>query len=83
MQKGIAPKLVERLKKAYASVRIGDPLEPGTLMGPLVDESAVADMMKALDQAKRRRRRGRSAAASGSTGRVSSSSRRSCGRAPT
>ncbi len=52
MQKGIAPKLTERLKKAYASVRIGDPLEPGTLMGPLVDEAAVADMMKALDHAR-------------------------------
>jgi L-aminoadipate-semialdehyde dehydrogenase len=50
MQKGIAPKLIERLKKAYASVRIGDPLEPGTLMGPLVDQGAIDDMMKALDQ---------------------------------
>ncbi|MGE5175833.1 MAG: aldehyde dehydrogenase family protein [Hyphomicrobiales bacterium] len=50
IQKGIAPKLIERLKKAYASVTIGDPLEPGTLMGPLIDEGAVKDMMKALDQ---------------------------------
>ncbi len=52
MQKGIAPRLVERLKKAYASVTIGDPLNPGTLMGPLVDEGAVTDMMKAIEQAK-------------------------------
>jgi len=52
MQKGIAPKLVERLKKAYASVRIGDPLEPGTLMGPLIDEGAVGDMMKAIEHAR-------------------------------
>src|SRR5206468_2517537 len=29
-------------------VRIGDPLDPATLMGPLVDERAVEDMMKAL-----------------------------------
>jgi len=50
MQKGIAPKLIERLKKAYQSVKIGDPLEPGTLMGPLIDEGAVSDMMKALEQ---------------------------------
>ncbi len=52
MQKGIAPKLVERLKKAYASVRIGDPLEAGTLMGPLIDEGAVSDMMKAIEHAR-------------------------------
>ena len=52
LQKGIAPKVIERLKKAYASVKIGDPLDPGTLMGPLVDEGAVADMMKAIEAAK-------------------------------
>ncbi len=50
MQKGIAPKLIERLKKAYQSVKIGDPLESGTLMGPLIDQGAIDDMMKALDQ---------------------------------
>ncbi|MGH8679572.1 MAG: L-piperidine-6-carboxylate dehydrogenase [Burkholderiales bacterium] len=27
-----------RLAQAYAQVRIGDPLQPGTLMGPLIDE---------------------------------------------
>ena len=52
MQKGIAPKLIERLKKAYASVKIGDPNDPGTLMGPLVDEGAINDMMKAIEAAK-------------------------------
>ena len=29
------------LVKAYGQVRMGDPLEPDTLMGPLIDESAV------------------------------------------
>jgi aldehyde dehydrogenase (NAD+) len=29
------------LVKAYGQVRIGDPLNPDTLMGPLIDESAV------------------------------------------
>ncbi len=48
VQKGIAANLVERLKKVYASITIGDPLDPGTLMGPLVDEHAVADYTKAL-----------------------------------
>jgi aldehyde dehydrogenase (NAD+) len=52
VQKGIYPKLMERLVKAYRSVPIGDPLEAGTLMGPLVNEAAVADMMDALAKVK-------------------------------
>ena len=32
-QKGIAPKLEERLLAAYRTVKIGDPLDPGVLMG--------------------------------------------------
>jgi L-aminoadipate-semialdehyde dehydrogenase len=48
LQKGIAPAMVDRLKAAYAHVRIGDPQEPSTLMGPLIDGGAVDDMMTAL-----------------------------------
>jgi aldehyde dehydrogenase (NAD+) len=48
--KSIAKELTNRLLKAYGQVRIGDPLEAGTLMGPLVTPDAVDDMMKALDQ---------------------------------
>ena len=33
--------LKERLVAAYGQVRIGDPLDPDTLMGPLIDESAI------------------------------------------
>jgi aldehyde dehydrogenase (NAD+) len=40
--------LLERLVAAYKQVSIGDPLAPGTLMGPLVDLSAVESMMQAL-----------------------------------
>ena len=43
---------VARLKTAYASVSVGDPLEPGTLVGPLIDEAAFAAMQRALDQAR-------------------------------
>jgi len=50
--KSVAMELANRLLKAYAQVRIGDPLEAGTLMGPLVTPEAVDDMMKALDQVK-------------------------------
>jgi len=49
LQKGIAGSFVEKLTKAYGHVRIGDPLDQGTLMGPLVDAGAVKDMMDALD----------------------------------
>ena len=40
------------LVKAYGQVRIGDPLDPDTLMGPLIDESAV-DRVEAACQAVR------------------------------
>jgi aldehyde dehydrogenase (NAD+) len=40
--------LVAKLKAAYASIRIGDPLETGTLVGPLVDEAAFNGMRTAL-----------------------------------
>ncbi|MEX2495456.1 MAG: aldehyde dehydrogenase family protein [Woeseia sp.] len=41
--------LKDRLVSAYAQVRIGDPLDPKTLMGPLIDEAAVARFENALD----------------------------------
>ncbi len=40
-----------RLVRAYAQVRIGDPLEPGTLMGPLIDAAAVRRFDSAVAQA--------------------------------
>ncbi|MDX1503216.1 MAG: aldehyde dehydrogenase family protein [Thermoanaerobaculia bacterium] len=49
LQKGIAAEMKRRLVQAYGSITIGDPLDPGTLMGPLVDGGAVSDMMAALD----------------------------------
>jgi aldehyde dehydrogenase (NAD+) len=47
----LAGELTDRLVRAYAGVPIGDPLQPGTLMGPLVNETAVQRMMAALDRA--------------------------------
>jgi aldehyde dehydrogenase (NAD+) len=41
--------LTDRLVKAYSQVRIGNPLDADTLMGPLVDKDAVDVMMRALD----------------------------------
>lgn len=53
MHKSIAKELTERLINAYKQVRIGDPLKEETLMGPLVTEAAVEDMMAALELAKK------------------------------
>ena len=43
--------LTERLRDAYRQVPIGDPLDPGTLMGPLISETAVERMKEALHRA--------------------------------
>lgn len=48
----IAEELTRRLVSAYGSVRVGDPLEDGVLMGPLIDQDAVDGMQAALDRAK-------------------------------
>jgi len=50
--KKIAGDLTNRLLKAYAQVKIGDPLDATTLMGPLVTPEALDDMDKALEKAK-------------------------------
>ena len=47
-----AQELEQRLVKAYEQVRLGDPLEDGTLMGPLVAGVAVEEMFDALEQVK-------------------------------
>jgi aldehyde dehydrogenase (NAD+) len=49
VHRAVADKMVSRLTEAYKQVSIGDPLEAGTLMGPLVGERAVEQMMSALD----------------------------------
>jgi aldehyde dehydrogenase (NAD+) len=52
VHRAIADKLVSRLTEAYRQVSIGDPLQAGTLMGPLAGEGAVEQMMTALDIAR-------------------------------
>ena len=44
--------LLDRLRRAYASVRVGDPRESGTLVGPLIDGRAAEAMAAALDEAR-------------------------------
>ncbi len=48
LQRGIAPKITEALVRAYGQVRIGHPLDPHTIMGPLINRRAVDDMLDGL-----------------------------------
>ena len=45
--------LVERLRAAYKSVPVGNPLEAGTLVGPLIDKRSFESMQHALAEAKK------------------------------
>ncbi len=44
--------LKERLVSAYQQVSIGDPLDPDTLMGPLIDDAAMDRVESAVDAVK-------------------------------
>jgi aldehyde dehydrogenase (NAD+) len=48
----VADELVERIVSAYRQLPIGDPGVDGTLVGPLVHETAYRDMVGALEQAR-------------------------------
>jgi len=45
------PELQRRLTHAYRQVRIGDPLDPTTLVGPLIDAEAVHSFERAIASA--------------------------------
>ena len=42
--------VVSRLINAYRQVRIGNPLDAGVLMGPLIDQQAISGYQRALDE---------------------------------
>ncbi len=48
LQESIYDSFLESLQSAYWQVRIGNPLEANTLMGPLVDAAAVTAMQQAI-----------------------------------
>ena len=52
VHRAVADKVVDRLAEAYKQVKIGDPLEEDTLMGPVISESAIDQMMNALEIAR-------------------------------
>ncbi len=48
----VADELVERIVSAYRQLPVGDPAADGTLVGPLIHETAYRDMVGALEQAR-------------------------------
>lgn len=52
LHESIAEDVIATLVDAYKQVPIGDPLDEGTLMGPLTDQAAVDRYMAALDRAR-------------------------------
>jgi aldehyde dehydrogenase (NAD+) len=52
VHESIVDTLTDRLVKSYATIRIGDPLAEGTLVGPLINEAAVAGFERAIAAAR-------------------------------
>ena len=48
----VRERLLPRLFRAYGEVPVGNPLDPGTLMGPLIDAHAYEAMQQALTEAR-------------------------------
>jgi len=44
----VADQLIDRLRRLFAQVKVGDPREADTLVGPLIDEAAFDGMAKVL-----------------------------------
>ena len=53
IHESIYDNLKNSLIHAYKQVRIGNPMEEGTLMGPLIDKDAVKSYLDALEQIKK------------------------------
>jgi aldehyde dehydrogenase (NAD+) len=53
VHESIAEELLGKLTAAYRKIAIGDPLQDGVLVGPVISESAVAAYLHAIEAAKR------------------------------
>jgi len=49
VHESVADALIARIRELFGRIRIGDPREPETLVGPLIDEAALDGMNRALD----------------------------------
>ncbi len=50
VHESVADQLVARLRKLFAAVKIGDPRDPDTLIGPLIDEASFDAMQSVLGE---------------------------------
>jgi aldehyde dehydrogenase (NAD+) len=51
VHESVLPDVTDRLRDVYSHLTIGDPRQPGVLVGPLIDERAWLNMRVALDRA--------------------------------
>ena len=51
VHRAVKEQMLAKLLPAYASLRIGNPLNAGILVGPLIDEAAYTAMQRSLEQA--------------------------------
>lgn len=52
VHKNVAAEVTNRLVKAYQQIPMGNPLQDGVLLGPLITHRAVEQMIAAIEQAK-------------------------------
>ena len=52
IQDSLYDSFLDKILNAYEQVKIGDPLDSNTLMGPLVNQQAVDDYLNAIDRVK-------------------------------
>ena len=52
VHESIVDALTDRLVRAYRGVKIGDPLDRSTLVGPLINSRSVEQFLRALEQAR-------------------------------
>ncbi len=52
VHRAISDKVISRLVEAYTQITIGDPLEEGTLMGPVISDGAIDQLERAVEIAK-------------------------------
>jgi aldehyde dehydrogenase (NAD+) len=52
IHESIHDELLQRLERARATLRIGDPLQAGNLVGPLIDQAAFDQMQRALTESR-------------------------------
>ena len=53
IHESMVAKFFKSLLAAYEQIRVGNPLNPGVLMGPLISPTAVANMQRALEELQR------------------------------